>query len=701
MTAIDKDQDGELSAAEIAGASRALLTLDKNGDGRLSEEELRPERPPDDEPPPDEPPPRRQDDRPPPRDDDDRPPPRAEGPQGRRGPNPNDPNRRPWIQVHAAEMDANHDGKLTRQELTAETTRTFAGYDRDNDGKLSREEYEGARGVRSAMGGFVKQHANEIDANGDGVISRDELRATATRMFDRADRNHDGTLTADELNAPAPPRPPAGDADPAGQRPPRQERTKGQGQRNQDGARANARQTDPNLPPPFHTEVPPHPIDIILGRPTARSVTLSIVSYEPAEGYVTYGTNKDDLNSRSKPVALPAGAPVELTIDALARDTEYHYRLHRKVTGRKDFVPDAVHSFHTQRAAGEPFTFTVQADSHLDLATKPELYVRTLENALAQHPDFHIELGDTFMTDKFARYKDALSQYRAQRYYFGQICHSAPLFFTLGNHDGENGNARNGAADNMTVWSANTRKRFYPNPYPDGFYTGNTADEPFVGKLGDYYAWEWGNALFVVLDPFWYTKTRRSQGDDYWGRTLGQAQYRWLEQTLETSKAPFKFVFIHHLVGGGSREARGGAEAANFFEWGGRNLDGTWAFDERRPGWSRPIHALLVDHGVSAVFHGHDHFYARQELDGVIYQLVPQPANPRYGTPRSAHEYGYLQGELLNGPGHLRVTVSKEHAAVAYILSVLPGDERTDRKNAQIVTTYSIPAREPRTSHPR
>jgi EF hand len=39
---IDADGDGEISADEIANASKALLTLDKDGDGALSQEELRP-----------------------------------------------------------------------------------------------------------------------------------------------------------------------------------------------------------------------------------------------------------------------------------------------------------------------------------------------------------------------------------------------------------------------------------------------------------------------------------------------------------------------------------------------------------------------------------------------------------------------------------------------------------------------------------
>ena len=37
-----RDHDGEISASEIRGAPAALLTLDKNGDGELTEDELLP-----------------------------------------------------------------------------------------------------------------------------------------------------------------------------------------------------------------------------------------------------------------------------------------------------------------------------------------------------------------------------------------------------------------------------------------------------------------------------------------------------------------------------------------------------------------------------------------------------------------------------------------------------------------------------------
>lgn len=49
IAALDVDHDGTISAAELANAPESLKVLDKNGDGELSPEELRPHGPP---PPP-------------------------------------------------------------------------------------------------------------------------------------------------------------------------------------------------------------------------------------------------------------------------------------------------------------------------------------------------------------------------------------------------------------------------------------------------------------------------------------------------------------------------------------------------------------------------------------------------------------------------------------------------------------------------
>lgn len=408
-------------------------------------------------------------------------------------------------------------------------------------------------------------------------------------------------------------------------------------------------------------DIPEHPFDLILGRPEADSVTASVLSAEDADGFLAYGTEPGKLTSKTPALALKHGEPAEIVLSALRSDTRYFYRLHLGHSTSPEFT------FQTARPPGKAFAFTVTADPHLDANTDPAVYQKSLADALAGKPDFHIDLGDTFMTEKHASRDAAARQYLAQRYYFGQLCHSAALFLALGNHDGESPRGRDN--DGLAVWANLTRKHYFPNPVPDKFYSGDAVQQPEAGLLQDYYAWEWGDALFVVLDPFWFTQKGHGRGDN-WKSTLGPDQYQWLKRTLENSRAKFKFVFIHHLVGGAGDQARGGAEAAGLYEWGGKNRDGTDGFAQNRPGWPAPIHDLLVKNRVSIVFHGHDHLYAKQDLDGIVYQAVPQPGCPGNGAaPRSAAEYGYAGGTILGGSGHLRITVSPSSSAVDYIRS--------------------------------
>ena len=402
--------------------------------------------------------------------------------------------------------------------------------------------------------------------------------------------------------------------------------------------------------------IPKHSIDVILGRPTDTSVTLSLLAYSDQAVTVSYGTQETTMGTES--VNLTASQPVEITLKNLTPGTPHFYTIN---DGEKQ-------TFHTARAFGSTFTFTIQADSHLDSNTSAEVYLQTLANQRADNPDFVIDLGDTFMTDKYKPYTNAAPQYLAQRYFMGQL--GVPLFLVLGNHDGE-GAPRGKDGEAMSVWSAQLRTSLFPNPVPNDFYSGNITTHSTVGNLQNYYAWEWGDALFIVLDPYWYTKSAPSkdQAADLWNPTLGDAQYQWLQSTLENSNAKWKFVFIHQLVGGLEKDGRGGIEVAPFHEWGGNNPDGTHAFDQYRPGWDMPIHQLLLTHHVTAVFHGHDHLFVKQELDGIIYQECPQPGNSRPGNTDSAAEYGYLSGDVLGGPGHIRVMVSPNGVTADYVRS--------------------------------
>ena len=122
----------------------------------------------------------------------------------RRNPRGGDPNRKPWLVVHAAEMDSNSDGSLQRSELEKACREVFAMYDRNGDGTLAVDEYAGSRGeARHTMGGFVKQHSHEIDANSDDQITLDELLSLASELFDKSDRERAGQIVADPAMAPS------------------------------------------------------------------------------------------------------------------------------------------------------------------------------------------------------------------------------------------------------------------------------------------------------------------------------------------------------------------------------------------------------------------------------------------------------------------------------------------------------------------
>jgi hypothetical protein len=143
------------------------------------------------------------------------------------------------------------------------------------------------------------------------------------------------------------------------------------------------------------------------------------------------------------------------------------------------------------------------------------------------------------------------------------------------------------------------------------------------------------------------------------------------------------------LVGGDGKNGRGGKEFADLYEMGGYNADGTWGWDRYRPGWDKPIHTLMVDNNATIFFHGHDHFYCKQEKDGVVYQEVPQPSN-RSLTHITGTEYGYKEGVLLPGRGFLKVTVSPSEMTVDYIRSYLPNEENATRKNGEVAYSYTL-----------
>jgi len=439
-----------------------------------------------------------------------------------------------------------------------------------------------------------------------------------------------------------------------------------------------------NTPAPTLTSTPT-PTDFlfntteILGRPTDTSITVSFLSANAAVIYYEYGVAPGVYTSQTTPQTAVADTPLETLISGLQPNTRYYYRIN--YNGK----PGIERTFVTWRAPGSAFTFAIQGDSHPERLGKqfnPALYTRTLQSAAADRPDFYMTIGDDFSVDmlKTVNPETVRALYVNQRRWLGLV--GAPLFLVNGNHEQASMANLDGTADNVAVWAQTARNTYYPQPAPDAFYSGDAEPVEHIGLLRDYYAFTWGDALFVVIDPYWHSPQTVDDplnvDRDLWNVTLGDAQYHWFEQTLETSAAKYKFVFAHHVLGTG----HGGIELANTFEWG----DST-NLAAHRPNWDKTIQQLMVDNHVTIFFQGHDHIFAYQRLGGVVYQTLPEPANPNYSW-ENASAYG--SGRRFPNSGYVRVTVSPNGVTVEYVRSYLPQDEKTGQQNGQVDFSYTI-----------
>jgi hypothetical protein len=467
----------------------------------------------------------------------------------------------------------------------------------------------------------------------------------------------------------------------------------------------------------------------VLGRPADRSITISVLSLVDLEAYIEFGTKAGEYTAKTGVARAGSGVPLEIAVVGLQPNTRYFYRLRDRRPGEVPFREGQVCSFHTQRASGATFAFALQGDSHPERVNRmydPDLYRLTLSNVRKDQPDFYLMMGDDFSVDPLIS-RGQLSQqnvdqlYIDQRQFLGAIAGSVPLLLVNGNHEQASCYLLKGTADSAPLFSGRARARFFPLPGPDAFYTGDAEQIEGIGYLRDYYAWTWGEALFVVIDPYWHSPVQvdneaggggggrggnrgaggraggagRGQANapqgragggrarDWWGMSIGDAQYQWLKRTLEQSKARYKFVFAHHVLGTG----RGAVEMADLYEWGGKDRNGEFLFAKYRPGWELPIHQLMVKTGVTIFFQGHDHLFARQEKDGVIYQEVPNPADATY---QAFNREAYRSGDILPDSGHLRVTVAPEQVRVDYVRAWLPRDETGDNRNGAVAFSYAV-----------
>jgi len=188
VSRFDKDADGKLSAGELPEflASR-IAEIDKDGDGLLTAAEI-----------------------------DAMPAPPRGGPPGEMGAPGGGGMRRgerdgTGRAVFAdpaqllARIDANRDGKITREELPERLAERLLLADLDQDGAITLDELRKAGDKEREE--QAKQTLQRLDANQDGKITKEEIPERMRPRLEALDANRDGVLTLDELKAPPPPAP--------------------------------------------------------------------------------------------------------------------------------------------------------------------------------------------------------------------------------------------------------------------------------------------------------------------------------------------------------------------------------------------------------------------------------------------------------------------------------------------------------------
>jgi len=364
-----------------------------------------------------------------------------------------------------------------------------------------------------------------------------------------------------------------------------------------------------------------------------------------------------------KTVRYPASDIAEWSVTGLSPGTVYPYavvtkkdalKTLEKADGSEDSGVDTADpvlyfdSVVTQRVPGESFSVALITDTHIgaDLNYSnqgdPVVLRKVGEQIKNCRPDFIINLGDIL---DFHQYgfepppsDSALhAAYLNYRSLLGDALGQASHFQVIGNWDGENG----WFTEEEIATSRGQRRLIMSGPSSDTYPEGGSTE-------GGYYAFTWGDALFIVLNVQSYIKNILSLDNpdgnpDDW--TLGEEQLTWLKTTLENASSKWRFIFIHHTVGGAA-----GTELNSIYGRGG----GLAA----HVGEQATVHQLMIDYKVNIFFYGHDHVFTDMVVDDIHYTLPGSAGAPWLFT---ESETGYDQYWGVSGWAKLDVLPNSVH----------------------------------------
>lgn len=341
-------------------------------------------------------------------------------------------------------------------------------------------------------------------------------------------------------------------------------------------------------------------------------------------------------------------------VTGLSAETTYEYQIIAEPTESNTEEALLYESRATTAPkAGATFSFALISDTHIggdpfySNQGNPAIMTDIMAQIDAAKPDLLFNLGDMLDFHKYGFNNAPPTEtvirdtYFAYRELLGHTVSYAPHIGIIGNWDGENGCY----TDEEIERSRTVRQRYMPGPSTDTYPEGGSAEE-------DYYAFTWGDALFIVLNVQTYTLTKHlidTNGGTPEDWTLGEMQLSWLTETLENANSKWRFICIHHAVGGlggtdgNSAYGRGGGRAANVGE-------------------QAIIHQLMIEHGVHAFFYGHDHVFVDMVVDSIHYTM-PSSAGAIWLFTQT--DTGYDEAWIESG--WAKVNVSPDSVLVQFI----------------------------------